>query len=316
MTTEKIRIDYLKVFTGLPDIMGIPMKMVAGKWIASRMIDGSYSTRPDKLVCRQVDDGIQVLEQGGESMTLFTWMQKYGGCKTRFEAKMRLIDMGAGYVEAPDYREKDVEIRFIDQRNIDKSTEVRMQSEDNLTCYLKSIFGSIDTETLLRQYRVGAGRRVVDGSYVNMTQFWYINSDGRILHDKLMLYKTDGHRDKAVIPGRMFKKTKGYNGKCLFGEHLLSMYPDEQVYVVESEKTALLASLFYGKGLWLACGGKNNLRACGVKPGWKVLPDVDAFSAWRREFGDACVEWWKPYGVEVGEKWDIADLIVECLIKK
>ena len=53
-----------------------------------------------------------------------------------------------------------------------------------------------------------------------------------------------------------------------------------------------------------------------MREGWRILPDVDAYDDWEAEFGDACVEWWKPYGVEVGEKWDVGDLIVECLMKK
>jgi hypothetical protein len=314
---DEVMIDYARVFTGLPEIMGIPMKMFQGKWYASRKIDGSYSMRWDKLVCRMVDDGIQVLEQGGETMTLFNWMIKYGGCRDRFAAKMRLIECGAGYLPMPEYKGEDVETRYVLQRNVDLSVEARLQTHDNLTMWLKSIFDPGSVETVLRMYQVGVGRRYVAGAYRNMTQFWYIDSQRRVLHDKLMLYRPDGHRDREIAPGRMFKKSKGYNSYGLFGEHLIPTHGGGNVYVVESEKTALLGALYYGKGLWLACGGKNNLRACGVKEGWKILPDVDAFKTWKNLFGGACIEWWSGYkGVEIGEKWDIGDLIVERLIKK
>jgi hypothetical protein len=154
---------------------------------------------------------------------------------------------------------------------------------------------------------------------------WAVFNEGRDVNTKLSLGLRAGvsdlllkdHRDREIAPGRMFKKSKGYNSYGLFGEHLIPTHGGGNVYVVESEKTALLGALYYGKGLWLACGGKNNLRACGVKDGWKILPDVDAFKTWKNAFGNACVEWWRGYdGMEIGEKWDIGDLIVERLIKK
>jgi hypothetical protein len=316
---EKIMIDYQRVFTGLPEIMGMPMKMAYGKWYASRKIDGSYSTRPDKLVCRYVDsNGIQVLEQGGERMSLFQWMIKYGGCKNGFEAKMRLIERGAGYLPMPECKSENIETRYVIQSHVDLSIESRLQTPDNLTKFLFGKFNKTNVDMTLRRYKVGVGRRLIDRKYLNMTQFWYIDSQNRNLHDKLMYYNVDGHRDHNIHPNRAFKKTKGFNGRCLFGEHLLPSHESEnQVYIVESEKTALICSIYYGRGLWLACGGKNNLQSCGVKDGWKILPDVDAYSTWKKAFGSAVIPWWDSYeGVDVGEKWDIGDLIVERLIKK
>lgn len=313
---SNVQIDYHKAFAALPEIMGMPMKLIHNKWCASRKIDGSYSPRPDKLVCRLVDEnGIQILEQGGECITLFTWMLKYGGCKNNNEVKMRLIERSVGYLPIPDSIEKEQEIRYVDRKYLDWSIENRINYQDELTLFLKDRFGPIRTEATLRYYNVGVGRKSVAGQYCNMTQFWYINELNEILHDKLMQYKMDGHRDKEINPSRFFKKSKGYVGRCLFGAHLIPKNHGMQVYVVESEKTALVASLYFSKGLWLACGGKNNLKRIGVKDDWKILPDVDAFDEWERAFPGKCVKWWESYkNFEVGPKWDIGDLILECLI--
>lgn len=65
-----------------------------------------------------------------------------------------------------------------------------------------------------------------------------------------MLYDaTTGKRVKHPQPHVCWvhteMKLKDYNlRQCFFGEHLLPLYPDRKVFVVESEKTAVIASHF------------------------------------------------------------------------
>ena len=72
--------------------------------------------------------------------------------------------------------------------------------------------------------------------------------------------------------------------QCLFGEHLLRMYPDKVVALVESEKSALIASCVYPEYIWLATGGKSQLSIDKLKvlQGRTVImfPDVDGFEYW------------------------------------
>ena len=124
MENVKVKIDYNKVFSILPKIMDMPMTLQRKRWNAARYIDGSFSTRPDKLVCRLVEDGIQVLEQGGEAMTLFNWMIRYGGCRDRMEAKLRLVGLSAAVVEAPDFKEKRLPLRFVPKDYLERSMGV------------------------------------------------------------------------------------------------------------------------------------------------------------------------------------------------
>ena len=62
------------------------------------------------------------------------------------------------------------------------------------------------------------------------------------------------------------------------------MYPDKVVALVESEKSALIASGVYPEYIWLATGGKSQLSIDKLKvlQGRTVImfPDVDGFEYW------------------------------------
>lgn len=72
---------------------------------------------------------------------------------------------------------------------------------------------------------------------------------------------------------------------CLFGEHLLKAFPDKPVAICEAPKTAIVASCYLPKFLWLAVGAKGYL----TKDRMKVLhgrhvvlwPDLNAFNDWQ-----------------------------------
>jgi hypothetical protein len=71
--------------------------------------------------------------------------------------------------------------------------------------------------------------------------------------------------------------------ECLFGEHLL-IDKTKPVAIVESEKTAVIASVYFPQFIWLATGGKDGLKAekCSVLAGRtiKLFPDLNCFDKW------------------------------------
>lgn len=74
--------------------------------------------------------------------------------------------------------------------------------------------------------------------------------------------------------------------QCLFGQHLLPLYPDRTVFLVESEKSAVIAAHYMPNVLWLATGGKNgcfNIQTIDSLRGRDVilLPDLGATDAWK-----------------------------------
>jgi hypothetical protein len=132
----------------------------------------------------------------------------------------------------------------------------------------------------------------IDGKVI----WWQIDRDGVTRTGKVMKYLANGHRDKSdVFPvtwahkhRRLKDKFQGEELKqCLFGEHLLSKYPDKPVALVESEKPAVILSRIYTDHLWLATGGSQGIKSderLAPLHGRKVLliPDNGQYWNWKR----------------------------------
>lgn len=98
--------------------------------------------------------------------------------------------------------------------------------------------------------------------------YWQIDRKGKVRTGKIIAYdpKT-GHRIKSRnadwVHSRLIREgtlQAPYElRQCLFGEHLLSLYPWKSVAVVEAEKTAVIASAVYPQYNWLATGGISQL---------------------------------------------------------
>ncbi len=94
------------------------------------------------------------------------------------------------------------------------------------------------------------------------TCFVYQNNK-KALNIKKISYKTDCKRDKDKIPFYLKASEKTKYSLCLYGEHLLS--ENKIICLVESEKTAIIASYFYKQFDWLATGGSNGLTVDKVQ---------------------------------------------------
>jgi len=114
----------------------------------------------------------------------------------------------------------------------------------------------------------------------DLTVYVFRDFNNQVVNLKWFKYKEDGHRDKEHsshslkqpphtppkknVEGVSIEKTGAGEIRkyalCLFGEHLLPRTDDGiPVCVVESEKTAVLASFFYKQFNWVACGSANGL---------------------------------------------------------
>jgi hypothetical protein len=132
-------------------------------------------------------------------------------------------------------------------------------------------------------YNVGTTK---DGA----TIFWQIDGNNRIRAGKIIHYKADGHRNHDVMPQVNWVhntlKLPDFNlSQCLFGEHLLRD-TTKIVAIVESEKAAVVASIYLPSYLWLATGGKQNfslIERCVALKGKKIVlfPDLKAFDDWK-----------------------------------
>ena len=143
----------------------------------------------------------------------------------------------------------------------------------------------------LRAYRVGTyptsdKRPALSGAMV----FWQIGHDGLHRSGKIIPYGPDGKRIKergavwvhSIVYGKSSEEL-GF-AQVLFGSHLLKERPNAKVCIVESEKTAIIASCFYPEYVWLATGGSHNLNAelcmCLVGSDVTLFPDTGMFQEW------------------------------------
>lgn len=125
--------------------------------------------------------------------------------------------------------------------------------------------------------------------------FWQIDTQGKVRTGKIMQYnpstgKRIKHESGAIdwVHNKLKKSgilPEDFNRQqCFFGEHLLKIYPDKPVGIVEGEKSAIIASAFMPNIIWLATGGLNNLsvQKCSVFAGRDVVlyPDLGAFEKW------------------------------------
>ncbi len=166
--------------------------------------------------------------------------------------------------------------------------EYVVRSEGMRSDFVRFLSTLTDGETLQRimnDYHLGntRSRDVI---------YWQIDREHRVRTGKVMAYHTDGHRNKDRPPNwihsimkRQRRLSEDYNlVQCLFGEHLLSDYPDRTVAVVESEKSAILGSMLFGEYVWVATGGKSQLdrSKMGALKGRDVImfPDVDGYAEW------------------------------------
>jgi hypothetical protein len=161
----------------------------------------------------------------------------------------------------------------------------RNHTGNNLVAWLKSLCDPEDVDRVLMDYRVGTytGKRT---DMHGAAFFWLINKDGEVTTGHAIKYDTTGHRDKSQHHDNLWahhaitQKSATDLGvpECFFGEHLLKEKPDAQVGVVESEKTAIIASIFYPGMVWVATGGCTKLsrRKMRVLKGRNVIlyPDV------------------------------------------
>lgn len=126
--------------------------------------------------------------------------------------------------------------------------------------------------------------------------FWQIDNKGKVRTGKIMQYNpTTGkrikHQSGAIdwVHNKLKKSGKlpqDFNlQQCFFGEHLLKIYPEKSVAIVESEKSAIIASTIFPDLIWLAAGSLNGLsiEKCQVLNGRDITlyPDLGAFGKWK-----------------------------------
>lgn len=169
-------------------------------------------------------------------------------------------------------------------------TEIFKQSRkyyeyNNFTHFLERAFGLEIRNKLITLYHIGTSKK-----WPGATVFWQIDQHAKVRTGKIMLYNAEtGKRVKK--PYNHFywaHKSLGtelfHLRQCLFGEHLLPLFPNKPVAIVESEKTAIICSVYLPKFVWLAVGGLSMLtteRCAALKArNVTLFPDLNGYEKW------------------------------------
>lgn len=284
-----------KAFESIPSIMGLELTRHGNKWEGGYYINGDkHMFRRDKLKVTKWKNSIWVFEEGGEGMSLTTWLQRYGGASDYWAAVDIIEGKQQPFIWEGHVKRDAAKVRYVGKDVLDGARRFDLNG-----CSLFRWMCTLFPEERVRE--VWDKYNVTTDSHGNAV-FWYTDQNGRILYDKRILYKEDGHRDKTFFPGRQFRVGDGYSARCYFGACLAD--DGRKAFICESEKSALLASLYYGGRRFLATGGKGNLRE--VERNMMLVPDMDARMEWE-EKGEVW-RWWEKWGLPIEQIPDHADI--------
>jgi hypothetical protein len=161
---------------------------------------------------------------------------------------------------------------------------LKAHETNNFVKFLINLFGVEIASQQVSRYFIATSNH-----WNGATVFWQIDRQGKVRTGKIMLYNpTTGKRIKEPFnhiswAHKALKQPEFNLSQCLFGEHLL-IDKTKPVAIVESEKTAVIASIYLPQFIWLAVGSLNNLNAdkCSTLKGRTVtlFPDLNGFEKW------------------------------------
>jgi len=216
------------------------------------------------------------------------------------EAKKLLFDKDGGnfksvkvskvpHMQALESQMPKVEPYYFDQEFMKKT--LGHYSRNNLYLFMAKNFGRENAANIFLDYGVGTAKL-----WQGATVFWQIDVEGRPRDGKVMMYDAEtGHRSKEeqyhVNWVHTLKKIdKERIRQCFFGEHLVRSEKNlaKKIAIVESEKTAIIASFYLPQYVWIATGGKDGMfrqADLSIFQGREVIffPDLGMTSNWRKK---------------------------------
>jgi hypothetical protein len=206
------------------------------------------------------------------------------------------------------------ELSYVPMDKFNKTLNKGHYQSNRLIQFLYGVFGVEVTDRAMQQYHVGTCSHW-DGA----TVFWEVDLQGKVRAGKVMQYdSTKGKRVEDPKTGKKLISSAHYllklpdprPSQCFFGEHLL-VDTTKTVAIVESEKTAVIASIDDPDMIWLACGSLTGLSTdkCQILKGRNVIlyPDAsDKKDASNKKIN--CFDYWNEVKTERLES--ICDTVV------
>lgn len=202
----------------------------------------------------------------------------------------------------------------------------RNYDQNNFVKFLKTIFSDFEVNQAIQKYSIGTSKH-----WRGATVFWQIDNLKNVRHGKILQYVPEtGKRykdvnGKALIHSvRAILQLKNFNlCQCLFGLQLINDSLRKTIAIVESEKTAVIMSLFKPEYIWLSTGGKGFLKYEMLTPikQFKIVafPDKGEYKDWLNKaielngfgFKIALNDWLENSNYENGT--DLADVYISSL---
>ncbi len=164
--------------------------------------------------------------------------------------------------------------------------------------FLANRFGSFAVAQVAKRFCIGTSKHWHGG-----TVFWQVDALNRVRTGKVMLYNAEnGKRVKkpydhvtwvhSVLRKNGLIPELFHLEQCLFGEHQVNSGKVKEVVIVESEKTAIIASIYLPEYTWMACGGISMLNSNRLEPLKRfpiiLYPDLKAFEKWQAKANEFC----------------------------
>ena len=179
----------------------------------------------------------------------------------------------------PSYHSLELVDKLINQYN-------KQKEGDNLTTFLLNNFTFNEVQNAIQNYYLGG----TNYYWNNATMFLQIDDKEQIRGAKIMLYNQyTGKRIKEPYNHinwlhKAIKEPDFNLCQCLFGLHLINKDYQKNIAIVESEKTAIIMSIFLPDFIWLAAGSKSNFKFELLEPLKKrscfAFPDKGEFANW------------------------------------
>jgi len=146
-------------------------------------------------------------------------------------------------------------------------------------------FGTQEVNKALQRFYIGTG----GGKYHGWTIFWQVDQNGCIRTGHIMKYLGLNRTKDEYSQNWAHKNIRDdfrYK-QCMFGlEQINGLSMEVPVNVVESEKTAIIATIYFPDEIWLASCSKNGLNEEKLLPLYEhsvhLYPDIDAFHSWSK----------------------------------
>ena len=183
--------------------------------------------------------------------------------------------------------------------------------------WLVKLFGENRANELQKTYSIGTAKD-------NGTIFWQKDLEGNFRTGKVMYYQSNGKRNKKRNSWYVHNEIKkDYElHQVLYGENLIKENPVKKVALCESEKTAILMSVFEPQYTWIASGGANMLNEYRLLRLPKldfVSADEGEFEKWRQQtniFNNRKMDIRVEQAVQIGMLENGADILDLILLEK